>query len=1117
MPHAGCRVPSAGSHPLVTSDPGRAARAFLSSAQCDRPPTLPLLVDRLDGAGGGPLRAGVAWPAEPVVAAACRRRGASGVGRVTVPGALDETFEGVVLDWGGTAVPDRTADARPLRERVEALCRRGAHLFVVSGMDAGSVDGQLGARPAGPGSLYLCANRGSEVFRATERGLVLVWRRVATAEEDAALDRAAELFAAELESKGLAAEVAARRLNRRSIDLIPEPAWAEPKRSETSALRSAVEKRLAATDLGDFGDVVELARGAALRAGLADPRVRSDVKHVEIGLTDKSDSARFAARMLAGEGVTGSLVLVVGDQLGPIGGAPGSDSPMMVEELARAVVVSVGSEPDGVPPGVHPLGGGPEQFLEILDAQLERRAARRVPRVDDDARWVVALPPEPSHERVAAALGSLGNGWAGARGSSESRGPGASPLFARAGLYDDQGRLLHGPLWTDVPMLAPVAGEGSRLIDLRTGVLLRVDAGTDARSLRFVSIDRPSAMALRVEASRGLARPNGRLARSGGGLTGPDGAAERMRRRGTIDVASTGTETACLAVAASERRAEHAGCTTLERLCAWSSGRDRPGTERRAARRLARVASVGFDALLAGQRRAWARRWQGAEVEITGGADAARDELAARYAVFHLLGAAPTAGEAAVGARGLTGDAYAGHVFWDADVFVLPALVALEPRASRAMLEYRVRRLPAARALAASLGRAGARFPWESAQDGRDVTPRLVHDAHGRPIPILTGSHEEHIVADVAWAAVRYADWSGDTAFLAGPGRDLVVETARYWASRVRLDRDGRAHLYGVMGPDEYHEVVDDNAYTNVMARWNLERGAALLDRPGGGGGRSDAAGGDAEEAESWRDLASRLVDGFAPARGIYEQFAGYFGLDPLVVSDFARPPVALDVLLGPGRVASSQLIKQADVLMIHHMVPTAAAPGSLARCIDFYEPRTAHGSSLSPAVSAALLARAGRPDEALELFRVAARIDLDDVTGTTAGGLHLATMGGVWQALAFGFLGVRTEAGRLAVDPHLPSAWRELSMRFRVRGVPVELRASHEEVAIRCAGPLGLVVAGDVVEADGASTVVVPARPAAAPAPAPPAEGAPPPPPTRTTATEATATEATATRRSPS
>ena len=174
--------------------------------------------------------------------------------------------------------------------------------------------------------------------------------------------------------------------------------------------------------------------------------------------------------------------------------------------------------------------------------------------------------------------------------------------------------------------------------------------------------------------------------------------------------------------------------------------------------------------------------------------------------MFHLLSAAGDGDETAVGARGLTGGAYAGHVFWDAEVFVLPALAAIRPASARAMLEYRIRRLPAAQARARANGFGGARFPWESAGDGSDVTPQSVQGRDDESVPIATGSHEEHIVADVAWAATHYAAWTGDAAFLAGAGGDLVVETARYWASRIQTGADGNGHLYGVMGPDEYHE-----------------------------------------------------------------------------------------------------------------------------------------------------------------------------------------------------------------------------------------------------------------------------------------------------------------------
>ena len=971
--------------------------------------------------------------------------------------ALNETFEAIVFDWDGTAVADRQADASAVRDRVEALCEAGVQVIIVTGTHVGNVDDQLGARPQGPGRLHLCCNRGSEVFVITGHGPELVHRRTASPVEDLALDRAAEGTIERLHTFGLGANVVSQRINRRKIDLIPEPAWADPKKADIAVLAEAVAERLASAGIADLAAVVALASDASRDAGLTDPRITSDVKHVEIGLTDKSDSARWAADWLFERGITGDLVLIGGDEFGSIGGARGSDSLMVVGAFARAVVVSVGVEPGGPPHGILPLGGGPDRFMALLDEQLSRRSACRVPTIDLDPAWVVPLPTTRAKERVAEALGSLGNGLVGVRGSREEDGQGTVPLLLANGIYTQAGRLLPGPNWIGLerPGLDRRHTE-RRYLDLRSGTLVRFankDGG--GRSMRFVSIASPHAMALRAEA------PEARLG-PGDSLRPPPEVVDFEREtNGEASGARTSLDGAEIAVAARDRVITTPGNRVVERLAAWVA---LPGQTARlsdAYDQLAGAEALGFDTLLAEHRAGWARRWRDAGVVIEGDPEA---ELAARFAVFHLLSAASDVGESAVGARGMTGSGYAGHVFWDADVFVLPALAAIWPGAARAMLDYRIRRLPAARAAAGALGMSGARFPWESAGDGTDVTPRLVRGRQNEFIPIATGTHEEHIVADVAWAAAQYSAWTGDTSFLAGSGRDLVVDTARYWASRIWTDADGKGHLYGVMGPDEYHQVVDDNAFTNVMARWNLRRGAELLAQSGNG-----------DESVVWQALADRLVDGWSSERGCYEQFAGYFDLEPLVISQFAEPPVVADLLLGVNRVAGSQLIKQADVLMLHHLVPEEVVPGSLESCLAFYEPRTAHGSSLSPAIHAALLARAGQPERALRLFRLAMRLDLDDLTGTTADGLHLATLGGVWQALAFGFLGLRAERGCLAVSPTLPDTWGALGLTFRFGGQAVSIRAEHDRVVVTCDAPLDVRIADQAPQRcpGGATTIL--------------------------------------------
>jgi trehalose/maltose hydrolase-like predicted phosphorylase len=911
--------------------------------------------------------------------------------------ALDRRFEAVVFDWDGTAVPDRHADASRLGRLVRELCARGVDLAVITGTHVANIDEQLRVRPAGPGNLYFCVNRGSEVFQAAEDGLRLLYRREITPDEDAALDRAAAATVAELGRKGLTAEVVSQRLNRRKIDLIPEPEWADPPKARIAELLAAVEDRLHAAGLVGLRDAIEIASSAAQAAGLADPRVTSDAKHLEIGLTDKSDAARWIFAELWQRGIGPSLVLIAGDEFGPLGGIDGSDSFLLVPEAARAVAFSVGVEPTGTPADVLALRGGPQLFLRVLADQLERRRRWDVPELDGSPEWSLVFEPvDPRMQRVEATLLTLADGRLGTRGDPLFAARPDTPTVVHSGVYTGSGpttELAACPDWTDLGAREE-GGAVTRRLDLHTGVL-REEGAT---ALRFSALAHPGTVALRAHLDTNLPKA-------------------RWRRRGKE----------VMAVLRDHRRGQ-----VFERIGAYDS--DAALAEAAAAN----AAEAGFERLLREQREEWARRWADADIVLEGDPELQR---AIRFALFHLIASVPDRGEAAVGARGLSGHAYRGHVFWDSDVFVLPFLAATHPQAARAMLEYRLRRLPAALEAARLLGRSGARFPWESAAEGFDVTPASARLASGELVRIRTGELEEHIVGDVAWAAACYIDWTGDTAFEIGPGRPLFVETARYWNSRVRFDADGRAHIYGVIGPDEYHEPVDDNAFTNVLARWNLRRAAQLA-------GVAEA------ERRRWLAVADALVDGYDRASGIYEQFSGFLKLEPLVIEELApHRPIAADLLLGAERTRGAQVLKQPDVLMLHHLLPGEVVEGSLVPNLDFYEPRTAHGSSLSPAINASVLARAGRYRPALEALQIAARMDLDDLTGSTAGGLHLATMGGLWQALAFGFGGIRPTAERLRVEPRLPPEWNALEFCLRFRGRPLRLRLDRSGVSTETTG----------------------------------------------------------------
>ena len=677
--------------------------------------------------------------------------------------------------------------------------------------------------------------------------------------------------------------------------------------------------------------------------------------------------------------------------------------------------------------------------------------------------WSVVLTgDDPARRRADAALLTVADGRFGTRGTREECGETGAPEVLAAGVYrqapDDVPRPLPGPAWFHLDVPPDETASERRWLDLHRGVLHRERRGTFGyRSARFASLARPGIAVQRSSGERTPTSGSLGMPEVAGDLPLPitDGVRWQRWSQGDLDVVRT-SGIGTIIAATGTRCDDRDGRRVVDRLASLAAHPTRPPSTTTVVAALRQARRDGADRLLLEHERAWAKRWDDARIAIPGDPEL---ELAVRFGLFHLMASASDHGEAAVGARGLSGPGYAGHVFWDADVFVLPFLAATHPASARAMLEYRRRRLAAARERAHDEGRAGCRLPWESAVDGSEATPSTTVSLDGTELTVETGRLEEHIVADVAWAAWHHHLWSGDRWVPEGPARALLVDTARYWASRLEQDADGTVHLRGVIGPDEYHEDVDDNAYTNVMVRWHLRRAATLL-----AADTADTADGAAEAAEAarWRDLAARLVDGYDPLSGSHDQFAGYRDLEPLVAAEVGEPPLAADVLLGRERVAASQLVKQADVLLLHHLIPDELPAGSLRRDLDRYLPRTVHGSSLSPAVHASLLARDGRAEEAAVLLRTAARIDLDDVTDTTAGGLHVGAMGGVWQALAFGFLGLRPHPHGLALDPRpLPSSWHALELTVRYHGDRVRLHHRRDRVEVTCATQVPLLVPG--------------------------------------------------------
>ena len=492
---------------------------------------------------------------------------------------------------------------------------------------------------------------------------------------------------------------------------------------------------------------------------------------------------------------------------------------------------------------------------------------------------------------------------------------------------------------------------------------------------------------------------------------------------------------------------------------------------------LARSRALGWRGVLAAHETAWRQHWDASDVIIEGDD---KVQEAVRFAVYHLTSAANPEDECvSVGARGLTGDAYFGHVFWDTEIYLLPFYVGVWPEAARALLMYRYHTLHGARAKAAHFGFRGALYAWESADTGEETTPERVIGADGTPVEILTGRMEHHISADVAYAVWQYWRFTRDDDFFLRAGAEMLLETARFWASRAVAEADGKRHIRHVIGPDEYHEDVDDNAFTNVMARWNIGRGLETMDLlrerwPNHAAAlREKLALGDDELAD-WRDAIARIVTGLDAATGIYEQFAGYYKLQPLDLSLYADRKMPIDVVIGPERTQRSQVVKQADVVALIALLPDEF-PGAAAKAnFRYYEPRCAHGSSLSAGIHALVAARLGETETALRFLRQAAIADLE-LDPNSAGGIRIAGLGGLWQAIILGFAGLDLGSDMLGIDPRLPPHWRSLSFRVGWRGRSVAIRIAGktaqatlvdgEGMEIRIAGTRGKLTPGVTLE----------------------------------------------------
>ncbi|HEU5102405.1 MAG TPA: glycosyl hydrolase family 65 protein, partial [Roseiflexaceae bacterium] len=503
-----------------------------------------------------------------------------------------------------------------------------------------------------------------------------------------------------------------------------------------------------------------------------------------------------------------------------------------------------------------------------------------------------------------------------------------------------------------------------------------------------------------------------------------------------------------------EWQAEQGQVYELRKLVAVVTSRDTVSPGLAAPIVLDRLRAAGFAGLLGAHTRAWAARWASADAEIAGDEQTQRQ---LRFALYHLIGAAHPDERASVGARALTGERYRGHVFWDTETFVWPFYLFTDPATARALLMYRYNTLGGARNKARSLGYRGALFAWESTDTGEETTPPVINVPGIGRQPILTGVEEHHLAADIAYAIVQYRQASADDAFFFDYGAEMLLEIGRFWSSRATLGEDGRYHIRKVIGPDEYHESVNDNAYTNVMAQWTLRRALAVADELQASqpqrwqalAGKIDISDGELGE---WQRVAAGLVTGYDPETGLFEQFAGYYQLKQVDLTGHEMAQGTMDVQMGWEALQKTQVLKQADVVMLMFLLWDTFSPEARAANFQFYEPRTSHDSSLSPSFHALVAARLGDLAMAERYLLQALRIDLDFTrkgwAGAT-GGVHIAALGGIWQALAYGFVGMRPQDAGLRFEPHIPAHWGELRLPIRWRGSQLRVIARSDSCEV--------------------------------------------------------------------
>lgn len=451
----------------------------------------------------------------------------------------------------------------------------------------------------------------------------------------------------------------------------------------------------------------------------------------------------------------------------------------------------------------------------------------------------------------------------------------------------------------------------------------------------------------------------------------------------------------------------------------------------------------GYDNLRDSSAIKWQSFWQEKRVVIT--SKEKMDQLALDFSLYHIEVMTPAHDERfSVGAKGLTGEGYKGHVFWDTEIFIAPFHLFTEPEIAKKLLLYRYLHIKEAKEKAAKNGYEGTLFPWESAFTGMEETPEFaaINIITGQRQKVASALAEHHIVADIAYAVVQYYQNTLDEGFISKEGLELLKETARFWISRATED-NGQLSIKDVIGPDEYTEHIDNNTYTNYMAYYNVEHALQYMEK------YNDI---DEDLAQKATDFLNRLYLPQPNDEDIIPQDDTFLSKPEIDLTMYKQEQGSQAILLDYSRqeVNEMQILKQADVVMLLYLFPNLFQSEVVKKNLQYYEEHTIHDSSLSKAIHSIVAARCEDKENSYRFFQEACLIDLGPNPKSSDEGLHAASLGANWLATIFGFANISMDINRLIISPKLPDEWEKLYFPFQWQGSKLEITITHRTITIK-------------------------------------------------------------------